>query len=142
MSMSVKRSINLQDLSDRAVGYGIPGETVDGNDYFAVQDAVARLRSTVVSEGPVLLVSETYRLKGHSKSDANKYRTKEEIADWAKRDPIDRFRQRCTDEKWLDGTDLDRIVKQAEEDIERAVEFAQKQEYPSVDTILDDVFAP
>lgn len=142
MSMSVKKSINLDDLSDRAKAYGIHGETVDGNDYFAVTEAVHRLRKRIVSEGPALLVAETYRYKGHSKSDANRYRSKEEIAEWMERDAIKRFSDRVQSEGWIESSELDQLSKQAETDIEKAAEFAQEQAYPSVDSILDDVYAP
>ncbi len=94
MSFSSKKAFNIERISDRAAGYGMPGETVDGNDimavYEAVNQAVERARA---GEGPSLIENVTYRYRGHSKSDANRYRTKEEIEEWKGKDPIPRFRK-------------------------------------------------
>ncbi|MDF1569442.1 MAG: thiamine pyrophosphate-dependent dehydrogenase E1 component subunit alpha [Spirochaetaceae bacterium] len=139
MSMSVNRSIKPDDLSVRAAAYGIPGETIDGNDYFIVRDAVDRIKNHVMTEGPALIVAETYRFLGHSKSDANKYRTKDEIARWKKKDPIKRFRDRVLAEGWLKTEELDALTGQAASDIEKAVVFAEKQPYPGIESIHEDV---
>ena len=142
MSMSVNRSIKPDDLSVRAASYGIPGETIDGNDFFVVRDAVERMRKHVIKEGPALIVADTYRFLGHSKSDANKYRTKDEIARWKKKDPIKRFRDRVIAEGWLKNEELDALTGQAASDIEKAVVFAEKQPYPGIESIHEDVYAP
>ena len=88
MSMSVHKAMKIEKISDRAAAYGIPGVSVDGNDVFAVYNAVAdavdRARS---GQGPTLVENVTYRWRGHSKSDANVYRTKEEIEEWKRKDP-------------------------------------------------------
>jgi len=142
MSMSVNRSIKPDDLSVRAASYGIPGETIDGNDFFIVRDAVERMRKHVIKEGPALIVADTYRFLGHSKSDANKYRTKDEIARWKKKDPIKRFRDRVIAEGWLKNEELDALTGQAASDIEKAVVFAEKQPYPGIESIHEDIYAP
>lgn len=140
MSLSNTRAFALDKLSDRAAGYGIPGWTVDGNDVLAVRKMAAKGRKHVLENGPVLIVAETYRYKGHSKSDANRYRTKEEIAEWQARDPIPRLRAEL-EGSGVAGTELDSIEAAAQEDIEKAVAFAEASPYPSVDTILEDVYA-
>lgn len=141
MSMSRHSSIKIKDLSDRAKAYGIPGETVDGQDVFAVYEATRRAKEYVRTDGPVLIVSETYRYLGHSKSDANKYRTKEEIADWKKKDPILRLRSYMAEKSIADETELDEIEARARQAIEDAVAFAQASPDPDLSDILNDVYA-
>jgi acetoin:2,6-dichlorophenolindophenol oxidoreductase subunit alpha len=140
MSLGTSRGFKLEKLADRAAGYGIPGWTVDGNDVLAVHDMTIKARMHVRENGPVMMVAETYRQKGHSKSDANRYRSKEEIESWRLRDPIPRFRTAMS-EKGFSNDDLSRIEARAEADIEAAVVFAKESPYPSVDTILEDVYA-
>src|SRR2546421_4767947 len=92
MSMSTQRAMRNETVAQRAAAYGIPGELVDGNDvlavYTTVSNAVQRARS---GQGPSLLEARTYRIKGHAKSDANLYRTRDEIRQWQQRDPIQLF---------------------------------------------------
>jgi pyruvate dehydrogenase E1 component alpha subunit len=92
MSMPVQKAFNIRYVSQRAAAYGIPGVTVDGNDVLAVFDAVRvaaqRARS---GEGPTLVEALTYRWKGHSKSDRQAYRTRDEVKEWQARDPIHRL---------------------------------------------------
>jgi len=141
MSMSQQRSMNIGDISVRASSYGVPGKTIDGNDVLAVYEETLAARKYVRENGPMLLVCETYRQLGHSKSDANKYRTKEEISEWKQKDPIKRFREYLAANKIFTEQELDRIDLKAQQDIEDAVKFAQESPYPSLDTILDDVYA-
>ena len=141
MSYSRKKAFNIDDLSKRAEAYGIPGKTVDGNDVFAVYETAQWARDYVRENGPVLIISETYRYKGHSKSDANRYRTKEEIDGWKKLDPIPRMRKVLEDEKLFSKKELDEMEKQAADNIEQAVEFAQNAEEPSLDLLTTDVYA-
>lgn len=140
MSLSNARAFRLDKLADRAVGYGIPGWTVDGNDVLAVREMALTARAHVLERGPVLIVAETYRLKGHSKSDANRYRTKEEIRQWQARDPIPRFRAALM-ERGFTGEELGAMDTSARADIEHAVEFARNSPSPSVGTILEGVYA-
>jgi pyruvate dehydrogenase E1 component alpha subunit len=89
----------------------------------------------------MLIVSETYRYMGHSKSDANRYRTKEEINEWKKRDPIGILRAEILKRSMADEAELERIEKQAREDIEAAVAFAESAGEPDVNDIVNDVYA-
>jgi acetoin:2,6-dichlorophenolindophenol oxidoreductase subunit alpha len=141
MSMSSRRSTAVEDLSVRASSYGIPGKRVDGNDFFEVYRAVAEAREHALTVGPSLIVAETYRYKGHSKSDANAYRTKEEIEQWKERDPIPRFRARLEREGVFTAGELDRIETESADDIEKAVEYAGASPDPSLDTLFEDVYA-
>ncbi len=141
MSVPVSKSMNIKDVVDRAAGYGIKGQVIDGNDVVEVYNTVKEAKEYVKENGPMLIEAKTYRWLGHSKSDANVYRTKEEIASWKEKCPIKRFRAYLEKNKVFTGKELDAMEKQASEDIEKAVEFAQSSPYPALDTILDDVYA-
>jgi len=95
----------------------------------------------VKKNSPMLLVCNTYRYLGHSKSDANVYRTKEEIAEWKKKDPIKRFESYLIENKIYTEEEIKEIEAQAKKDIEDAVKFAEESPYPSLDTIMDDIYA-
>lgn len=92
MSMATSKAVNIDQLSSRAAGYGMPGHTIDGNDLQAVYECVAAAADRArAGDGPTFIEAQTYRWKGHSKSDKNLYRTRDEIDDWKKQDPIQRF---------------------------------------------------
>jgi len=92
MSMAIKKSANVARISDRAVAYNVRGITVDGNEVAAVYDAIAEAAADCrAGRGPVLVECQTYRWRGHSKSDRQLYRTREELAEWQGRDPIPRY---------------------------------------------------
>ncbi len=141
MSMSTARATNVEDLSVRASSYGIPGVRVDGNDVFAVYDTVSAARDHVRKNGPYFIVSETYRHMGHSKSDANRYRTKDEIAEWKKRDPIPRMRAYLEGAGGFAPEEVDAMEKRASDDIEAAVSFAQSSPDPELTDLPTDVYA-
>lgn len=143
MSFSTEKSFAIENIAERAAGYGIPGVTVDGNDVEAVHEAVgnavARARQ---GEGPTLVESVTYRWKGHSKSDKNLYRTKEEIAEWRQRDPILRFERAVLDRGVLDQAAVEAARAQATQDVRNAVRAANAAPDARPDDLLDAVYAP
>ncbi len=141
MSVHVSKSMNIKDISLRAKSYGIKGVSIDGNDVIQVYETVKKGRDYVKKNGPMLIVSNTYRILGHSKSDANKYRTKDEIEKWKKKCPIKRFRNYLTENNIFTEKELAAMEQQAIEDIGKAVEFAEQSPYPSIDTIMEDVYA-
>ena len=141
MSMHVRKHVNADKLEDRAAAYGLPGRTIDGNNVLEVYRAVTEARAYVRENGPILIVAETYRIAGHSKSDANRYRTKAEIEDWKKRCPIGSFRKHLLSEGVFSEEELTAIEETATEDLENAVAFAQRCPFPSIDNICDDVYA-
>jgi pyruvate dehydrogenase E1 component alpha subunit len=92
MSMAIQKSAKIADISQRACAYGIEGVTVDGNDLPAVQTAIANAAAKCrAGQGPVLVECKTYRWRGHSKSDRQAYRTRDEVSAWQQRDPIRRL---------------------------------------------------
>jgi len=141
MSMSRHKSIKINDLSERAKAYGIPGISVDGNDLFAVYETTKKAKEYVKKSGPYLIINETYRHMGHSKSDANKYRTREEIAEWKEKDPILRFQNFLIEHNYLTAREIEAIEAKAREAIEEAVKFAENSPQPRLETIADDVYA-
>jgi 2-oxoisovalerate dehydrogenase E1 component len=142
MSMSIRRANSSADIADRAAGYGIPGETVDGMDALAVYDAVKRAVAHARSgQGPVLINAVTYRYYGHSKSDKQRYRTKEEVEAWRARDPIPAFRDRLIAAGVLTAPEADALEAQAEKTIEDAIAWGDAGPEPSVEQLTDDVYA-
>ena len=92
-------------------------------------------------EGPVLIEAKTYRFVGHSKSDANAYRTKEEINSWKEKDGIKRLRDKILKLGFATEKELEDIEEEAKQSIEEAVEFAQNSPMPPLDTLEEDVYA-
>ena len=90
MSTPIAKAMHDTDLSKRAYPFGIPSKTVDGNHVLEVYDAVSEAREYVLENGPMMVVENTYRISGHSKSDGNLYRSKEEINAWKEKCPIKR----------------------------------------------------
>lgn len=142
MSMHVSRSMNIDQISKRASGYGIPGVTVDGNDvlavYEAVEIAVAYARS---GEGPSLVDCHSYRWRGHSKSDRNLYRSPEEINEWKHKCPIRRFKNVLVDAKVMSQDEVEEIDQFAKATIDAAAEEAKNFADPSPDNMEDEVYA-
>lgn len=142
MSIPVFRGLASLDFTVRAASYGMPGESVDGNDVLAVMEGVDRaVRRARAGEGPSLIECRTYRWKGHSKSDANRYRTREEIEEWKTRCPIKRFRAWLVQGGFVAEEEADRLEAEAKDEIARAVQFAQSSPDPSPDEIETDVYA-
>jgi acetoin:2,6-dichlorophenolindophenol oxidoreductase subunit alpha len=141
MSTPLRLQMNIDDLSLRAASYGIPGKALDGNDVIEVYEAALEAKDYVKRSGPMLLVLNTYRYLGHSKSDPQNYRTKEEIEAWKKRDPILLFRAELLETDALSAEELDSLDAQAARDIARAVEFAESSPEPKVEEVLRDVYA-
>ena len=143
MSMSVRRSMNIEHISTRACSYGIPGKTVDGNDVLAVyQTIVAAAEHARSGKGPVLVENVTYRWRGHSKSDRNLYRTQEEIESWKKLCPIRRFKEVLVEAGVMDSEEVEAIDREAKATIDRAAEEALTFPEPSPENMEDEVYAP
>jgi TPP-dependent pyruvate/acetoin dehydrogenase alpha subunit len=142
VSMPIDKAIAVEHVADRAVAYGMPGATIDGNDvltvYHAAAEAVARARE---GQGPSLIECETYRHKGHSRFEPAKYRPEGELERWMVKDPIPRFREWLEKEGKLSTDESDHLQREAERAVEDAVAFAKAS--PEVDPggILGMVYA-
>ena len=142
MSFSTEKAFAIEHLAQRAAAYGFPGVTVDGNDVTAVYDAVnTAVERARAGEGPTFVEAVTYRWKGHSKSDKNLYRTKEEIAEWRSRDPIGRFEHEALERGLLTQDDIDQINAEVTADIRHAVLTANAAPDADPTDLLDAVFA-
>jgi TPP-dependent pyruvate/acetoin dehydrogenase alpha subunit len=141
-STSISAVCRLANLSDRAASYGIPGTTIDGNDVPTVREevgkAVARARA---GEGPSIVECKTYRHYGHFCGDPQTYKSKDEIEEWMKKDPIPRFRKKLIDTGIFGQGDADAIGQEMLEELDRAVKFATESPYPAPEEALEDVYA-
>lgn len=143
ISTPIKNVINVDYNYQRASAYGIPGHFIeDGNDIVAVyekmQEAVEYVRN---GNGPVLVESVTYRWFGHSTSDPGKYRTKEEVDSWKKKDPILKFRSYLVDNNLATAQELDELDVLSKTAVEDAVKFALNSPEPSYESAFEDIFA-
>jgi pyruvate dehydrogenase E1 component alpha subunit len=137
-----KTTTAIEKIADRAVGYGIPGVTVDGNDVFAVyeaaKEAIERARQ---GGGPTLLELRTYRIKGHFVGDPELYRTKEEVKErFTKNDPIARFAESVVSSGLLQQKELDEIKDQAAKLVDESVEQARRDPYPDANELFADFY--
>lgn len=141
MSTSTERSTAVRNIAERAAAYSMPGVTVDGNDFSAVTEAVdAAVERARNGEGPSLVENLTYRWRGHSKSDRNRYRTKEEIADWQSRDPIVAMGKLLVEHKIATVDEISAIEKEASQIIEDAIKFASEGADPRIEDVTRDVY--
>ena len=141
MSSSTAKAFALEKLSDRALGYGFPGITIDGNDVVAVYEATeAAVRRAKEGGGPTLIEAQTYRWKGHSRSDKNLYRTKEEIDEWKAVDPILRFKNVLLERNFATAEELAEIEKRATDQVIEAVNVAVKATPADPAGLIDAVF--
>jgi pyruvate dehydrogenase E1 component alpha subunit len=142
MGTRQSRIMNIENISDRSPSYGIPGVSVDGNDVLAVyetaQVATERARR---GEGPTLIECKTYRHKGHSRVDPAKYRPREEVEEWLRKDPIKRLRSKLIQTDISIEAELQEIEKKVSSAIEDAVKFAVESPYPTPEEALEDVYA-
>lgn len=140
LSVAAKKVTSVEDIADRAHGYGIPGIVVDGMDVTAVSEvarqAIDRARQ---GQGPTLMECKTYRFLGHSRGDPpyGPYRSKEEVLEWKRRDPLIVFREKTR----LEDSVIRAIEKEVEQELEEAVAFAMSSPDPDVSEALDDIYA-
>lgn len=142
MSTSTERSTAVANIADRAVAYSMPGITVFGNDFSAVAEAsteaVERARR---GDGPSLIETKTYRHRGHSKSDRNRYRTKEEIEEWkALRDPISLFETELRQFGIMDDAGIAKVREAVDAEIAAGITFAKDSPMPSTADVLNFVY--
>ena len=140
-STPVATAFNIEHIADRAVAYGMPGEVVDGNDVLAVYEAAGRaVERARAGHGPTLLECKTYRQVGHSRSDPRTYRNREEEAQWARLDPIERLGQALLAQEIATAEVLESIEQSVQAEVDEAVDFAESSPYPAPEDALDDVF--
>ena len=142
MTVPAWQSTSVENISDRAVGYGIVGETVDGNDVEAVYEAFARAKARALAgDGPTLLECKTYRWRGHWTGDPEVYRPREEVEDWkTNKDPIPHFAKLMKKKKWATAQELKAIEADVAQRMAQAVDFAMNSPEPDPADVMADVF--
>jgi pyruvate dehydrogenase E1 component alpha subunit len=137
MGTAIERHSAQTDLHRRGEGFGVPGLRCDGMDvvdtHAVMQEAIERVRS---ERTPLLVEAVTYRFRGHSAADPEEYRTKEQVAEWRKRDPITTFTKRLE----LDDDEAERLDKEAVERIDEAVSFADSSDFPPPESLYDHIY--
>jgi 2-oxoisovalerate dehydrogenase E1 component alpha subunit len=143
ISQPQSKEMPVANVADRAAGYGMPGEVVDGNDLVAVYEvrrrAVERARR---GDGPTLIEAKTYRLVPHSSDDDDRvYRSREEVAAWMRKDPIDRFRRSLLEMGVLDDSALEQTKQRVAEEVDDATEYAEHAPAPPDESAFTHVYA-
>ncbi len=141
MGTSVARTSKTLDIYKLADAYDMPADAVDGMSPEAVHDAVLRAVNRARERGgPTLLEIKTYRYKGHSMSDPQKYRSKEEVEEYKEKDPIDHVSKVLTDEFKVSEAEIEVINDRIKSEVEECVKFAEESPWPSDDELLKDVY--
>jgi pyruvate dehydrogenase E1 component alpha subunit len=141
-SVSDKYTSGITDYSDRAKAYGFPGVSIDGNDVVAVYETAKKaIEHARNGGGPTLIEMKTYRWYGHSEVDPADYRTKEEVEEWKKKDPIPRFEAYLRKNEILNDVIKAEIDQEIKEEIEAAVKFADESPLPKPEEALNDVYS-
>lgn len=140
MGTSVSRTSNVVDIYKLADAYEMPADSVDGMSCEAVHDAIARAAKRArEGDGPTLIEIKTYRYKGHSISDPQKYRTKEEVETYKQKDPIEQVRQTILANKFATEEELKAIDQRVTDVVNESVRFAEESPWPSDDEVLKDI---
>lgn len=142
ISVPQRKQMGITNVADRAAGYGFPGVTVDGNDVLAVyevaREAIERARR---GEGPTLIEAKTFRIAPHSSDDDDRrYRSREEVEEWKKRDPIERFKRYLEEEGLLDEQSDAKIHERAVEMVADAADFAEKSPLPRPEELTKNLY--
>ena len=141
MGTALERHSAVLDLEGKAEGYGVPGSKCDGMDvvdtHRAIAEAIERARS---ERQPVLVEAVTYRFRGHSMADPEEYRTKEQVEEWRKRDPINVFARRLVEEGVIEEGDEERMDKEVIGAVDEAVAFADRSPFPAPESLYDNIY--
>ena len=141
MGTSVKRTTNVEDMSEIGKSYHMPSKAVDGMSveavHFAIEEASERARN---GEGPTLLDIRTYRYKGHSMSDPQKYRTKDEVEDYKGKDPIVQVLNTITDHKLASESDIKKIQEEVKKIVDESIAFAEESPELEPHELYEDVY--
>ena len=142
MGTSVERTTNVLDIYKIGAAYNMPSLSVDGMQCETVHEAVAEATERArKGEGPTLLEIKTYRYRGHSMSDPAKYRSKEEVEEYKKKDPIEQSRNTILKNKFADEKWFEEIEIKIEKIVNQSVEFAEQSPFPDPSEIYTDVYA-
>jgi len=142
MGTAVDRASAVSSIAMKARGYDMPSDKVDGMDVMKVFDAAHKAIEAVRSgKGPSLLEVATYRFRGHSMGDPERYRKQEEVKKWEESDPIGIYRKYLTENKVTNDKSLDEIETQVLGEVDKAVEFAEASPEPTMEELYKDVYS-
>jgi pyruvate dehydrogenase E1 component alpha subunit len=142
MGTTVARASAVSEIQQKAEGYGMEHERVDGMNVVAVYEAAKKAIETVRSgSGPRMLEIMTYRFRGHSMGDPERYRKQEEVKKWEEQDPIGVYCDYLTSNKYATLEELNLLDERANGEVQKAVEFAEASPEPALDTLFDNVYA-
>jgi TPP-dependent pyruvate/acetoin dehydrogenase alpha subunit len=140
-STPVSKQMACANVADRAPGYGIPAEIVDGNDVLAVHQAAQRAAQHArAGNGPYLIECKTFRMTGHSAHDAADYVPPGLREEWERKDPIARLEKRMIGEGWASRDEIDRMHEEIRQEVDAAIEWAENSPYPDASELLDNVY--
>jgi TPP-dependent pyruvate/acetoin dehydrogenase alpha subunit len=140
-STPLDKQMACEHVVDRAPGYGIPGEIVDGNDIFAVYRAIKRAADYArAGRGPSLVECKTFRMTGHSAHDGGDYVPEHMWAEWASKDPIQRVERIMMDQGWATREELDAVHARIKREADEAIEWAEQSPYPDASTLTEGVY--
>jgi len=141
MGTSIERHSAVTDLSRKAEGLGVPGVRVDGMDVLAVRETVAEhIQMSRTERQPTLVEAFTYRYRGHSAADPEVYRTKEEVEEWRKKDPVKVFRDRLLADGVISEDELSELRERIERQVMDAVAFADNSPEPPLESLYDHIY--
>ena len=141
MGTSVRRH-TVGEIYERAKGYGMKHAVFNGMDAFTVYDNMKKIADDVrETSEPWFVEIRTYRYRGHSMSDPQKYRTKDELEAYQKNDPIERIKKYILEEKILTNDEVDEIIQRVEQEVLDAVDFAEESPFPEPEALYEDMFA-
>ena len=141
MGTSVERTSNVHELYKIGLAYDMPSSQVDGMSCEAVHEAIEiAVNRARKGDGPSLLEMETYRYKGHSMSDAQTYRTKDEVKEYQMQDPIEKVLAVLKTNKWISETEIEATEKRVEDIVAESVKFGEESPYPTIDELYKDVY--
>ncbi|KKM26826.1 hypothetical protein LCGC14_1580900, partial [marine sediment metagenome] len=143
LSVRVTRSTSVRDIATRAIGYGIPGIIVDGNDVLDIYDLIKDVSKDIrEGKGPVLIEAKTFRVGPWSTTDRNiGYDKDEENIRWKAKDPINRYREQLLLLNLASQKEITSIENRAHHDTQDAIIYAEKADYPSEDALYEDLFS-
>jgi pyruvate dehydrogenase E1 component alpha subunit len=141
MGTSVDRASAVSDIQQKAEGYGMPSQCGNGMDIMNVREVAAKMYDEIrAGSGPQFLELTTYRFRGHSMGDPERYRKHTEVVKWEEEDPIGVFRRYLVENQIATEAELDKQDQLAEESIRQGVEFAESSPEPAADTLLKNIY--
>jgi pyruvate dehydrogenase E1 component alpha subunit len=141
MGTAVDRASAVSEMRQKASGYGMKNESVDGMDLLKVREAAGRVIEEIRDgSGPQFLEINTYRFRGHSMGDPERYRSHDEVRRFEESDPIGIYHRYLIEQKIASEADLDEVIKSAEAEVEEAVQFAEASPEPALDELFKNIY--